>query len=123
MDLPPLIMVVDDEWVNRELLESYLQHFNYRVMLAHNGEEALKLAEATPPDVAVIDIRLPGMNGYEVCRQLKQSARAKKPYVILISGLSAEEEMRTAGADDFIDRVYLTTELAKRIERLIGSNA
>lgn len=116
----PLIMVVDDEWLNRELLESYLQFQDYRVMLAYNGEEALQLARDTPPDVAVIDVRLAGMSGYEVCRQLKQGDTTRNVRVILMSGLPSDKEAIAAGADDFIDRSVLTDELADRIEQLLN---
>lgn len=115
----PLIMVVDDEWLNRELLESYLQFHDYRVLLAHSGNEALKLAEADPPDVAVIDVRLPGMNGYEVSRLLKENDATNEVRIILVSGLPLDDSQVT-GADDFIDRSILTDELATRIERLLN---
>ncbi len=70
----PYILIVDDEWMNRELLEAYLKMGGYRVGQANNGEKALEMVADQPPALVMLDVRLPGISGFEVCRRLKEAA-------------------------------------------------
>lgn len=115
-----LILVVDDDWLNRELLDGVLALQGYTVQLAASGEAALKFVAQQTPDLALVDIRMPGMDGFEVCRRLKalQSESGIFP-IIMMSGLEGSqqerESAREAGADDFFPRTGSMEELVTRI--------
>ncbi len=101
---PGVILVVDDEWMYREMMQAYLERSGYEVVLAHSGEKALEIVAAGLPDLILADIRMPGMNGHELCARLKGAAATRRVPVILLSGLDAAEDQRRgieAGADDF----------------------
>ena len=83
---PPTVLVVDDDVTLRYTLSRLTQHAGCTVIEAINGEEALKLAQSMQPDIVVLDIKLPGMDGFEVCRQLKKNpATASIPVVLVTS--------------------------------------
>jgi DNA-binding response OmpR family regulator len=118
----PLILVVDDDWLNRELLEGLLTLNGYRIALAPDGPRALELAASQPPDLALIDVRMPDMDGFAVCRELKKTAGEVR--VIMLSGLRGSDDerqqARDCGADDFISRDLPGGELVKRIAALLA---
>jgi CheY-like chemotaxis protein len=118
----PLILVVDDDWLNRELLEGFLTLSGYRIALASDGPRALELAASSPPDLALIDVRMPGMDGFSVCRELKKAVPALR--VIMLSGLAGGDDERqqaqACGADDFVSRDLPTGELVKKIAALLA---
>lgn len=102
----PLILVVDDEWMNRELMEAALATIGYRTLLASSGEIAVRLASEHQPDLALVDlrIRMPD-DGLEVCRQLLEACPTLR--VVIISALElpdSRERALAAGAADFITR-------------------
>ena len=101
----PLILIVDDQTSNIKLLAAILGD-DYRVRVATNGLDALKLAEGTPqPDLILLDIMMPDMDGYEVCRRLKGNASTQNIPVIFITALSSEsdeEKGLNLGAVDYI---------------------
>ena len=83
---PPTVLVVDDDVTLRYTLSRLVQHAGCTALEAINGEEALKLAESMHPDVVILDVKLPGIDGFEVCRQLKKnSATASIPVVLVTS--------------------------------------
>lgn len=117
-----LILVVDDDWQNRELLETILKAFNYRVIQTNNGEKALEIAASRLPDLILLDVRMPEMDGYEVCTKLRANNKLANIPVIMVSGLKGELEKREAleaGANDFINRIIPAHELHERIQALI----
>ncbi|GAB4529806.1 MAG: hypothetical protein OHK0046_49980 [Anaerolineae bacterium] len=117
------IMVVDDEWLIRELMENVLRLNGYEVMLAHNGEQALKMAQDTPPDLILLDLRMPGMDGYDVAREIKNNPVTQQAIVVMMSGVqgtAAERaEAEDAGADDFLSRSLPTQALVARLAALL----
>jgi len=133
LDLPPtdaigpatrsnsvnLILVADDEPLVRELLAHQMTHIGYQVALAANGTETLRQAEALTPDVILLDVLMPDMDGFEVCRRLRANPRLAEVPIILITGLDDHDAYLAglcAGADDFmrkpVDRVELEIRLA-----------
>jgi putative two-component system response regulator len=111
----PLILVVDDEWLNRELMEGLLTTVGYRVIQANNGERAIQVVGAHQPDLVLLDVRIPGHSGYEICRQIKQISGIP---VVMVTGMEGDEERRMAlmaGADDFLSRLMLPEQFLKRI--------
>ncbi len=118
----PLILVVDDDWMNREVMEAHLMGANYDVIVAHNGAKALELAQATPPDLILLDVRMQGMNGYDVCRQLKIDDATKFSPVVMVTALESEEdklEAINAGADDFISKPFTALMMLTRVKNLL----
>ncbi len=83
-----VIMIVDDDADNLELLASILQKKSYRVLRASDGPTALQIAAKDPPDLILLDIIMPGLDGFEVCRQLKADAKLREIPVIFISALN-----------------------------------
>ena len=120
------ILVVEDETNSRLLLKTYLTSDDYNVKLARSGEEALEIAAAHPPSVIILDIILPGMNGYEVCKRLKHSIRTSFIPIILVTALRGNDERVQgieAGADDFISKPFNRVELLTRIKSLLRIKA
>jgi DNA-binding response OmpR family regulator len=109
------VLVVDDDVTVRDVVRRYLERAGHEVRLAGNGEEALRLAEDIRPDLVVLDLMLPGLDGLEVCRRLRQ--RAAVPVVMLTA--LGEEEDRIAGlqlgADDYVTKPFSPRELALRV--------
>jgi len=117
-----VILVVDDKPNNRLLLSTYLVSAGYEVRFAATGEEALAAIVADPAHLIILDVLLPKMNGYEVCRTLKLTERLKFIPIILLTALHGEDERVkgiNAGADDFIGRPINKLELLTRVKSLL----
>jgi DNA-binding response OmpR family regulator len=95
--------------MNRELLGTYLKMDGYRVGEANSGEKALEMAFAEPPALVMLDIRLPGMDGFEVCRRLRSDVRTRSVPVLLVTAFDSEEdkqEANEAGANGFVAKPF-----------------
>lgn len=115
---PATILVVDDDQDSREYLALCFSHLNYQVIEASNGQEALALAKSTKPDVIVLDVVMPDLDGYQVCRKLKDDEKTEHIPVVLITVLhKLEDEIRgfEVGAHDYISKPYNRAELSARI--------
>lgn len=114
------ILAVDDNPVNLELLQAVAESAGYEVMTVDNGTDALTRAETASPDLIILDINMPKMDGYEVCRQLKGNARTSNIPVIMLTALfevSSKVEGLDAGADDYLTKPFSASELLARIDR------
>jgi putative two-component system response regulator len=115
---PATILVVDDDQDSREYLALCFSHLNYKVIQAINGSQALALAKSAQPDVIILDVVMPDLDGYQVCRHLKDDDRTAHIPVVLITVLrKLEDEIRgfEAGAHDYISKPYNRAELSARI--------
>ena len=113
------ILVVDDESALVELVRSYLEREQYEVLTAADGRTALDIARATQPDLVVLDVMLPVLDGMEVCRQLRQFSEA---YVIMLTARTEELDKilgLTVGADDYLTKPFSPRELVARIKALL----
>jgi two-component system response regulator RegX3 len=113
------ILVVDDELITTDSLNYSLTRHGFDVQVANNGADALKLAEAYPPDVVVLDIMMPGLDGWGVLRALR--ARSNVP-VIMLSALGEENDIVQGlelGADDYIVKPFGFRELLARIQAIL----
>lgn len=115
----PDILVVDDIPANLKQLSEILAKCGYRVRPAQEGEMAIRAAIASPPDLVLLDVRMPGMNGYEVCRRLKETPRLKEIPVIFISALDEtadKVEGFEAGGVDYITKPFQQEEVLARVK-------
>jgi putative two-component system response regulator len=113
--------VVDDEETNRRLLTRLLGQ-DYTVVPAQDGEEALALVERVDVDLVLLDVRLPGLDGFEVCARLKRMPRTRLVPVVLVTGLGAREHRIRGihvGADDFLTKPFDQEELHARVASLV----
>jgi len=117
------ILVVDDTPANLRLLTELLKSRDYSVRPVPNGRLALSGAQAIPPDLILLDIKMPEMDGFEVCRQLKSNEITRKIPVIFISAMSDTEDKLTgfsAGGVDFITKPFQENEVLARVETHIA---
>lgn len=120
------ILVVDDNLANRRLMQAKLEAKYYSVLLAENGEKALEIARVEQPEIILLDIMMPGMDGYETCRRLKASPRTSHIPVVMLTALSeTSDRVRglEAGADDFLTKPVDEFSLMARIGALNRYNA
>jgi len=118
----PTVLVVDDEVSARTFFAQLLTEEGYAVDVALDGPSALAAIAARPPDVVILDVKLPGLSGFDVCRQLKQDVVTRLLPIIIVTGLHAQEERAEgldAGADDFLTKPVDTFELLARVRSLV----
>ncbi|MBN1536927.1 MAG: response regulator [Anaerolineales bacterium] len=115
------ILVVDDDPMNVKLVETALAKDEYEIITAGDGKTALKMAEEHNPDVILLDVMMPEMDGFEVCSRLrKKPATAHKPIMMLTALNTVEERIKgfDAGADDYLPKPFAPTELQARVKVL-----
>ena len=118
----PKILVVDDVSQNARLLESSLKAGGYRAVSAFSGREALEKVETEQPDLLLLDAMMPGMDGYEVCRRLRQSEQTEALPVIMLTNCQQEVDKKKAlaiGADDIISMPFDRYEVLLRVKSLL----
>jgi CheY-like chemotaxis protein len=121
----PLVLLVDDYADNREMYALYLTHIGFRVAEAANGEEALAKAFETRPDVIVMDLSLPVMDGWEATRRLKRDQRTRGIPVIALTSHALEgfsKGAREAGCDAFVTKPCLPEQLAAEIRKMLSTH-
>jgi len=117
-----IILVADDHAPNRELLEEVLAAAGFTVLMAEDGAAALQKFKRSKPDLVLLDVMMPHLNGFEVCARIKADKETYLTPVILVTALSAKEdrvEGITAGADDFLTRPVDSSELLARVHSLL----
>lgn len=122
----PVILVVDDEHYNRSLMEDFLSPLGYEVILARDGEEALAKVEETSPDVVLLDVMMPKLDGFAVARTLKSRDDTKTiPVVMLTALMDMGSRIRAfeLGADDFFTKPVALIELKARMQSLLKVKA
>jgi CheY-like chemotaxis protein len=122
----PLILVVDDYEDNRDMYSQYLQLEGMRVAVAANGNEALSQTAELMPDLIVMDLSLPGIDGWQVTRLIKQDPKLRDILVLVLTGHVLEDAARgarDAGCDGFLTKPCLPDDLCKEIKRMLGAAA
>jgi class 3 adenylate cyclase len=119
-----VVLVVDDQATNRRLLDAVLSPHGYRVVSASSGEEALRLVDEVSPDVVLLDIVMPGIDGYETCRRIRENPATAVLPVVMITASGQQEKVRAteSGADDFLTKPFDQAELLARVRSLVRIN-
>jgi len=120
---PPLVLVVDDFQDNREMYAEYLTYCGFRVIEAKNGKEAIEQAFAQSPNVIIMDLSLPVMDGWEATRRLKADGRTKSIPVIALTGHALQGHSKgalDAGCDAFVAKPCLPDQLVIEIKKMLA---
>ena len=115
----PLVLVIDDSLVNLTLLYNVLQKHGFRVVLANNGERGLVTAKQSTPDIILLDVVMPGWDGYETCQRIKQEATLAKIPILFLSALDdPKNKVRAlqAGGVDYVSKPFQKEELLARVQ-------
>ena len=121
----PKILIVDDELAMRTLLKELLEGFEDKgveLLTANNGEEAIESIKAEKPELVILDIRMPGMNGFEVCNTLKNRFGMKDVYVLMLTAEAQEfnkQKSKDVGADIFMTKPFDPDKLIKKVSNVL----
>jgi adenylate cyclase len=122
----PLILAVDDEPANLALLQKLLRHQGYDVVEAFDGPSALQAVAADRPDLVCLDVKMPGMDGVEVCQRLRRQPEHVGLPILLLTALNRPEDKTRgleAGANDFLSKPFDESELSARLRSLLRTKA
>jgi two-component system response regulator VicR len=117
----PQILVVDDNPDNANIIRDYLESRGYPITVAYNGDDALKAFGEVKPALVLLDVMMPGRDGWQVCREMKQHPTlGKSVRIVMVTALDDWVNKRQAlqtGADDFVEKPFELTKLASTVER------
>ena len=121
----PKILIVDDELAMRDLLKEALEEFEDKgveLLTAENGEEAIESIKAEKPELVILDVMMPGMNGFEVCNTVKNELGMKNVYIMMLTTAGQEynkQKGKDVGADIFITKPFDPDELIKKVSKVL----
>ncbi len=118
----PTVLVVDDNLQNLELLQVYLEDIDCRTIPAHNGMEALEIVRKEPPDLILLDVMMPKMSGFEVCKRIKNDPKTSDIPVIMVTALNEFRDIERgidSGTDDFLSKPVNKLELLTRVKTML----
>ena len=121
-DTTPVVLVVDDNQQNRELLQAYLEDVDCRAVPAHDGPEALEIIAKNPPDLILLDVMMPRMSGFEVCKRIKNDHKTSDIPVIMVTALNEFGDIERgidSGTDDFLSKPVNKLELLTRVKTML----
>ncbi len=116
------ILIADDNPANVELLEVYLAEIDCQTAIAVDGNDTLEKVEQFEPDLILLDIMMPKLSGFEVCKKLKEDAATKKIMILMVTALNELGDIEravAAGTDDFLSKPVNKLELVKRVENML----
>jgi two-component system, OmpR family, alkaline phosphatase synthesis response regulator PhoP len=118
----PKIVIADDNDQNVELLEAYLSDFNCEIRTAHDGEQTLQVVEEFSPDLLLLDVMMPRLSGFEVCKKIRANPDSRDLLILMITALNEAADFERgvqAGTDDFLTKPVNKVELLCRIRSLL----
>ena len=118
----PKIVIADDNDQNIELLEAYLSDFDCEIRTAHDGEETLQVVEEFAPDLLLLDVMMPRLSGFEVCKKIRANPDSKDLLILMITALNEAADFERgvqAGTDDFLTKPVNKVELLCRIRSML----
>jgi len=121
-DKTPTVLVVDDNQQNLELLQAYLEDVDCQAVPARDGLEALEIIAKEPPDLILLDVMMPKMSGFEVCKRIKNDPKTSDIPVIMVTALNEFGDIERAidsGTDDFLSKPVNKLELLTRIKTML----
>ena len=116
----PRILVVDDNEDNAHIIRDYLESKGYSIAVAYNGDEAMTLFAQEKPSIVLLDVMMPGRDGWQVCREIKAGPNGKSVRVVMVTALQDWMDKRQAletGADDFVEKPFELAKLGEVVER------
>jgi DNA-binding response OmpR family regulator len=119
----PVILAADDDEDILELVTFRLERSGYTVLQARDGEEAFQLAKEKKPDLAVLDVMMPKMDGFELTRRLRAEETTRRIPIILLTARAQDADLQQgfdAGADDYIRKPFSPQELRARVQSILG---
>jgi two-component system, OmpR family, alkaline phosphatase synthesis response regulator PhoP len=122
----PRILIADDDTPNADLLEAHLDGSGYETKIAANGEATLAAARDWNPDLILLDVMMPKLSGFEVCRRLRSDPRTRDIGILMVTALDQSTDVETAvesGTDDFLTKPINKTDLLLRVRALLESRA
>jgi two-component system alkaline phosphatase synthesis response regulator PhoP len=117
------ILIADDNENIREALTSILEDEGHELWIAKNGVEALRKVREVSPDILILDVMMPEMSGYDVCRTIKNDPDLKKTFVLMLSAkgqVTEQERGKEVGADEYIVKPFSPSEILARISKCPG---
>jgi DNA-binding response OmpR family regulator len=119
---PPKIVIADDNIQNVELLEAYLSDFDCEIRTAFDGEDAIRVVHEFAPDLLLLDVMMPRLSGFEVCRKLRSEPATKDLLILMVTALNEASDFERgvqSGTDDFLTKPVNKVELLCRIKSLL----
>ncbi len=120
------ILIVDDEQDIVESLKFVLENYNYACYCAYNGEDGLKLAREISPDLIILDVMMPRINGYKISRLLKFDTKYKNIPILMVTARSQEEDKligEETGADEYITKPFDLDEVVKTVQKYLAAES
>jgi len=118
----PTVLVVDDNLQNLELLQAYLEDLDCQTIPAHDGLEAMDIVNENPPDLILLDVMMPKMSGFEVCKRVKNDPKTSDIPVIMVTALNEFGDIERgidSGTDDFLSKPVNKLELLTRVKTML----
>lgn len=116
------ILIADDNAANRELLEAYLVSIDCVIETSVDGQDTLEKVESFNPDLVLLDVMMPRLSGFEVCKQLKEGEETRRVMILMVTALNELGDIERAvkaGTDDFLSKPVNKIELVKRVENML----
>ncbi len=120
-----ILIVEDEEDILELLLAIFEDSGDYRILCARDSEEALRIVRRDEPDVVLLDVHLPTLNGYEVCKVIKSDTTVSGSKVLMLSGMTQAADLRRAqeaGADGYLTKPFSSIALIEKVKALLRSN-